>query len=174
MPFDRFLIAPFEEGLRTDLRPWLIPDEAFEELYNAYVWRGRVRKRFGGHLMGVGSSGTLTAPLLSRLRVQVGVTPASGPINGALPGTVFNPGQQISIGDNIFTILTGTAGTNDMLSTNAGATGTLTIVGGPPPSASYSITIPGEPAAIPIFFYPGLPVMGLANYELGPVNNQPT
>ena len=174
MAFDRFLIAPFDDGLRTDLRPWLIPDQAFAELYNAYVWRGRVRKRFGGQLMGVGSSGSLTAPLLSRFRAAVGTTPASGPITGALPGIIFNAGQQISIGDNIFTILTDAAGTNDMLSTNATASGTLTIAGGPPPTANYSITIPSQPAGVTIYYYPGLPVMGLTNYELGPVNDQPT
>jgi hypothetical protein len=52
--FDRFMIAPFNVGLETDLKPWMIPDEAFAELNNAYIFRGRVRKRFGSALMGNG------------------------------------------------------------------------------------------------------------------------
>ena len=45
---DRFFIAPYDQnsGLQTNVKPWLIPDEAFSELNNAYVFRGRVRKRF--------------------------------------------------------------------------------------------------------------------------------
>lgn len=45
MAIDRFLIAPLEEGLRTDLKPWLIPDSAYAELNNAYIFRGRLKKK---------------------------------------------------------------------------------------------------------------------------------
>ena len=78
---DRFFIAPYEEksGLQTDHKPWLIPDEAFSELENAYVFRGRVRKRFGSRWLG-------NSPLVSRLRVAL--TPAvltvTTPINVAV------------------------------------------------------------------------------------------
>ena len=72
---DKFLIAPFETGLQTNLRPWQIMDDAFEYLQNCYVFRGRVTKRFGSTWMGI-------TALNSRLRVSIGTTP--GPIN--LPG----------------------------------------------------------------------------------------
>ena len=54
MAFDRFLVGfnDTNSGLQTDLRPWLIADNAFEVLNNAYVFRGRVRKRFGSQWMG--------------------------------------------------------------------------------------------------------------------------
>ena len=71
MAYDRFLIAPYDEGLVSALESWLIPDQAFEKLQNAYVWRGRVRKRFGGELMGIGSTSSLDAPLFSRFRVPI-------------------------------------------------------------------------------------------------------
>jgi len=35
--FDKFVIAPYKNGLNTDQSPWLIPDDAFERLDNAYV-----------------------------------------------------------------------------------------------------------------------------------------
>lgn len=40
MAFDRFLIAPMQSGLQTNLRPWLIQDDAFSQLNNAYLFRG--------------------------------------------------------------------------------------------------------------------------------------
>ena len=49
---NRFYIGQIEGGgLETDLRPYEIPDNAFALLNNAYVFRGRVKKRFGGQLM---------------------------------------------------------------------------------------------------------------------------
>ena len=54
MATDRFLIAPIDEnsGLQKNVLPWLIPDNAFSEFNNAYVFRGRVRKRFGSRWTG--------------------------------------------------------------------------------------------------------------------------
>src|SRR5215469_4150043 len=39
------LIAGNMKGLQTNVKPWLLPDEAFQYLYNAYVFRDRVKKR---------------------------------------------------------------------------------------------------------------------------------
>ena len=44
---DRFLIAPVQTGLQKNSPAWLQPDDAFEYLQNAYVWRQRIRKRYG-------------------------------------------------------------------------------------------------------------------------------
>ncbi len=41
--FDKFVIAPLNSGLTADAKPWLIPDDAFERLNNAYVFRGIVK-----------------------------------------------------------------------------------------------------------------------------------
>lgn len=48
---DRFMIAPINSGLQRNTTPFMIPDDAFESMENAYVFRGRVRKRFGARLM---------------------------------------------------------------------------------------------------------------------------
>ena len=71
MPMDRFLIAPMNSGLQTNLAPWLIPDEAFAQLNNAYCFRGRIRKRFGSMYMGV-ATGDEPQALSSRLAVSIG------------------------------------------------------------------------------------------------------
>ena len=67
MAFDRFFIGPLQTGLQQNLRPFLIADDAFDLLQNAYVFRGRVRKRFGSRLMGSGFSSPVTEPLFYRL-----------------------------------------------------------------------------------------------------------
>jgi hypothetical protein len=166
MPFDRFLIAPYSSGLRTDLRPWLIPDDAFEELINAYVFRGRVRKRFGSVLMGPGTGDEApTSQLLSRLRINLGNTDGAGAASGTVPGTIFSVGQLFSIGTEIFTVTTAGA-VQPMLKTGTTVTATYSTTNG-----AYNFV--GAAATTPVYFYPALPVMGLANYEVGAINNQP-
>lgn len=154
MAYDRFLIAPFNTGLQTDLRPWLIPDEAFVELKNVYVFRGRVRKRFGSILMG-------SDQRFSRLRVQVGTIGA--PVS-PVPGTSGAIGQMFSAGAQLFTVWQANGA---MLHTGVG-TGTFNTATG-----VFALAGTGLGAGTPIFWYPALPVMGLPLYELGPINNQP-
>lgn len=173
MPMDRFLIAPINTGLQTDLRPWQIMDDAFVELQNAYVFRGRVRKRFGSILMG-----TTGNPLNSRLRASlvaggagVGITTAGGAAAGnvrTILGDATLPlavGQMFSIGSAIYTVISATPGPQPMLATQG--SGTFNISNG-------DFTITGGPALTTIFFYTAEPVMGIDQYEIGAINNHPT
>lgn len=166
MAFDRFLIADYTQGLRTDLKPWIIPDEAFAQLVNAYVFRGRVRKRFGSVLMGPGTGDeTPTSQLLSRLRINLGNTDGAGSASGTVPGSIFAVGQLFSIGTEIFTVTIAGA-VQPMLKTGATVTATYSTTNG-----AYNFV--GATALTPIYFYPALPVMGFTNYEIGAINNQP-
>lgn len=168
MAFDRFIIAPVNTGLQTDLKAWLIPDDAFAQLNNTYVFRGRVRKRFGSTYMGTGWSSAVTQPLFSRFRVNLGNTDGSGNISGTIPGTVIvgRTGMAFSVGDEIFTVYqTGTPAV--MLDTGAATVKTFNTTNG-------AYIINGADATTPLYFYPGLPVMGLAQYQIGDINNQPT
>lgn len=169
---DRFYIGPPDEnsGLRTDLKPYLIPDNAYAELTNAYVFRGRVRKRFGSRWTG-------QTQLSSRLAIQVGTTDSAGDFLGGVPlNPVTNfpavmpaPGQIFSIGTEIFTITalgnpatfitTGTTPVFQFDATFGVSTGTLVIDGATP--------------LTPIYYYPSLPVMGLPAIEDGNLNAAP-
>jgi hypothetical protein len=161
MAFDRFLIAPFNTGLQTDLRPFLIMDDAFTYLQNAYVFRGRVRKRFGSLLMG-----TL---LQSRLAVNIGtVTTHAIPANPASGASQLQVGQWFSVGSDIFTITT--LGASELtLSTNPGATATIDSVSNP-----NTVTFTGESGAAIVLWYPSNPVMGITQYESNSINNHPS
>lgn len=164
MAFDRFLIAPLSTGLQKNVRPWIIMDDAFEFLQNAYVWRGRLKKRFGSRLMGSGWSSSLTEPLFSRLRINLGNTDGSGTIATTVPGSKFKVGQQFSIANEIFTVVvTGSPGV--MLTTGSSTVHTYNTTNG-------AVVINGAAAATPVWFYPAEPVMGFITYTFGSLNNQ--
>lgn len=160
--FDRFMIAPINTGLETDQKPWLIPDDAFAALVNAYVFRGRVVKRFGSVLMN-GSVDPAVAQQYSRLRIQVGTIGA--PIS-PVPGTKFNIGQMFSAGDQMFTVYQlGTPAA--MLATGPG-TGTFNTTTG-----AFALAGTGLAGATPIYWYPADPVMGLISYETPDIEYEP-
>lgn len=160
MPFDRFLIAPINTGLQTDLKSWLIPDDAWAEMYNAYVFRGRIRKRFGSQYTGTGWPNTFVQPLFSRLGYSLGTT-----YSGTVPGDKFSQlGQQFLVNGIILTVYQNGA----MLSSNpALATGTYNTGTG-------AYTISGAGVTGPLIWYSSQPVMGISLLESSAINDEPT
>lgn len=164
--FDRFLIAPFETGLQTNMRPWLIMDDAFQALENAYVFRGRVRKRFGGTLMGSGASSSVIAPFFSRLGFNIGTTDGAGNFTTTVPGSIFQIGQQFVVGTTIFTVFQ--LGTPAAMLSTGTATGTFNTTTG-------VVTITSAAPLMAVFFFTDQPVMGITNYdETSPIDDQPS
>jgi len=172
MAKDKFLIAPIKDGLRTDLKPWLLPESAFQRLNNAYMINGSIKKRFGSIFTGSGAASEVLRPLYSRLRIGltggagVGITDGAGAANGIVPGSVFKIGQQFSIGTEIFTVYQLGAPAN-MLHTGAATTFTYNTTTG-------AYVFNGAPATTQIYFYPAEPVMGLSNFETDVLNNRPS
>ena len=162
---DRYMIAPLDGGLQNNIKPWLIPDNAFSELNNVYPFRGRIRKRFGSRYMNSIVSPTI-AQLSSRFRIEIDTTDGSGAASGTVPGAIFAVGQLFSVGTQIFTVYqTGTPA--DMLATGPGA-GTYNTSTG-----DYAIT--GTTLNdTPVYWYPAQPVMGLITYQTALSNTDPT
>jgi hypothetical protein len=52
MGFQPINVPIFNTGLEKDLPGYLIPDDAMPELKNAYIWRKRVKKKYGSTLLG--------------------------------------------------------------------------------------------------------------------------
>jgi len=174
MAQDRFLIAPIKEGLRTDLESWMLPEDAFAKLENAYMHEGLIRKRVGSTYTGDGWTTAVTQPLFSRLRIAlpggagIGRTkPAgagAGDATGTVPGAVFEIGQMFSIGTEIFTVYQNGV----MFTTGATPTHTYYLTGTP---GVYNFV--GATADTQIYFYPAQPVMGLTNFETNILNDNP-
>ena len=160
---DRFYIGQLDgPGLQTNVRPFLIPDNAFASLNNAYIFRGRLVKRFGAELM-QGSSAPVSGyeQLVSRLRINIGSS-LTGNIVSSL-GIAPAIGQMFSIGSQIFTVQD-LGNPVTMLNTGAG-TGTYDTTTG---AYVFTGTFSGD-----FYFYPALPVMGLVNYEQADINFEP-
>ena len=174
MAYDRFMIAPYDHGLETNVKPWMINDDAWAQLNNAYAWRGRIRKRFGEKLMG-NSPYPQNAQFFARLAVALGggaghgVTDVTGHADGTVPGHVFGQGQMFYIGGDFYTQAIGTPGAHQMLRSD-----TSTVIVATYNNTTGAYFIDGAPPLTQVYFYPSLPVMGFANYEKGPINDHPS
>lgn len=165
----RFYIGPYDKdsGLHTNYKPLVIPDRAFAQLDNAYVYRGRVRKRFGSRWIG-------DSQLSSRFRINVGSTDGAGDGSGTLPqnaapALIQAPaiGQMFSIGSSIYTV-NALGNPADLLQTD-GTTTTAELY-----TTTGVFNFVGAPINETIYWYPNLPVMGLLSVEAAEVNNEPT
>jgi len=166
MPYDKFLIAPLKTGLQRDVKPFMIQDDAFQYLQNAYVWRGRVIKRFGSYLLN--AIGSATDQYNARLRINIGTITANS--SGTVPGHIFQPGQMFSSGTLSFTVSNPAAGVQQMIRSDGSVSAaTFNITNG-----AYNITATGLPGATIIYFYPSTPVMGFVVYQEGAINDEPT
>lgn len=162
MALNPYLIAPYKSGFVENVDSWLLPEDAFESLVNAYVWRGRIKKRPGTSYIG-GSE------LNSRFRIKIGTTDAvTGDFpSQTMPGSKFRVGQMFSIGSTIFTV--NILGTPSVLLTTGLSTGTFDTTSG-----DLVITGNSENPSIDIYFYPADPVMGLRLREQEEVNFEDT
>ena len=73
MTTSNFMIGPVKDGLRKDVKPYAIPEDAFETLTNAYQWRGRIVRRSGYNLLGNLANGTPVMGLRTQELFGVGV-----------------------------------------------------------------------------------------------------
>lgn len=152
MTIEPFLIANTRVGLERDLEPFLLPNDAYPELEDCYLWRGRIKKKQGYILLG-------------RLQRKIGTTDIAGDFTITLPNIPLIDGiSSFIIGTDTFQDPTPTGGGLITLLTNGAATvKTLNRTTG-------VLTINGSIPNTDVFYYPGLPVMGLRDVELTTLN----
>ena len=169
MPIDKFIIGYTDDkaSTQTNFQPWLLPDNAFQMMFNAYAWRGRVRKRIGSTLMTNGVNG-------SRLRIQAIPIGGGGVITLPLNVAVGMQIEEAIVGGATLTVVNITSPPfpappypipSSLITTNPGVTATV--------SAANQITIVGSTAAA-VFLYPGLPVTGIGQFEQAFTNDEIT
>jgi hypothetical protein len=176
---DRYFIGPNDVGQQNNLKPFAIPDNAYESLRNAYVWRGRVRKRFGAKPFSPGAKAVVGAEQLqSRLRVQLAGAVAGDAFHGFVPLLLGVPevtpavGQMFSILGTMFTVnVVGAPIANLMRSDGSGLAATFNFVTGAVDILLPPGTVPGGTL---VYYYPSLPVMGFTEYELHTINDEQT
>ena len=150
---DKFLIAPINSGLQTDLVPFMLMDDAFSFLQSMFIYNGKIRRCAASTTLLL--DGT-TDFMGSRLKIRIGVTNA---ITGDLPATVIpgigEIGQQFSVDyAQKFTVYQANGA---MYVSPAGATGTFNI-------GTNTVTITGATPNTIVYWYPCTQVVGFANY----------
>ncbi len=145
---EKIVIGPFNKGLKNDRPPFMIDNDSFPVLLNAYQWRGRVKRKRGTSLLG-------------RLSRFLGTTDGSGNlIVTILPVPIETGIVSFTIGTDVFVDPGTTADpTDQILITNSSGTGTLNRVTG-------VLTITGSIINTAVIYYPSLPVMGLRDLNL--------
>lgn len=163
------IISNFSTGYETDREPFIINNDAFPTLINAYVWRGRILKKKGTSLLG-----RLRRDLTSQ---NLGVTDGFGVFIGNIftilglntisPDESIVPGSiTVTIGAQVFTENIPFDGTLTNAGTGTGSinynTGALIINTDP--------ALPATAVLINFSYFPNLPVMGLEDFERLNVN----
>jgi len=172
-------IGPFETGLEKDKDPYLLPNEAFSELEDAFVFRGRVERRRGfvsnGRLRRVIASTLITQTTAAGVTTTITDLLADASIN--LRATEANaelqPGSVAVVsGANTWDDTT-TPGVMTATGGNA-ADGTINYVTGEI-VLNFSIADAGGNAINVAFnYFPSFPVMGLPTRELPLINKEQT
>lgn len=144
---EKIVVGPIDRGLKTNREPFVIDNDSFPVLINAYQWRGRIKRKRG-------------TSFLCRLRRFIGTTPdPANIVINILPVPIPTGISTFTVGTDIFTDPGTTANPiiQTLLSSNPTATATLDRVNG-------VLTISTSQPLSAVFYYPTLPVMGLEDY----------
>jgi len=180
---EKIVVGPINKGLRTDRTPFVIDNDSFPTLINAYQWRGRVKRKRGTSQLGrlkryfdstsSAFTGTTVNPSFKITFDGGGNSNLFGPYTNATPisfsldssGNIV-PGS-VSITASVGPV-TYTDPTKDGYLTPTGTLGVNTIN-----YASGAIHIPAQAsgtATVHFNYYPTLPVMGLEELILDPTD----
>jgi hypothetical protein len=177
MPYQPFLIAPLQIGLERDIQPWLLPEEAYSDLENMYVYRGRLKQRLGfSHL---GEEGRfireISSVILSTqasgasysnsdLLNDSSINVRSGAPNCSLkPGSLSITVGTITFSDNGDGTLSGIPATNS--GTINYQTGALSLTFNPSLGAPTNVVVN-------FLWFPSLPVMGFGNRDVPTISRE--
>lgn len=152
MGYQPHLIAAPRVGWENDMQPEWLPDDAFPDLEDCYLWRGQIYKRYGYRLLG-------------RLKRIIGATDGSGNASITLQNIPLGRGlSSFTVGSTRYQDR-GTAPDAQTLLVNGTGTASLN-------RASGVLSIIGGPVSTDIIYLPGLPVMGLASLDTGAINSE--
>src|SRR5271169_1332079 len=88
---EKLIVGPINKGYRTDRTPFVIDNDNFPTLINAYQWRGRVKRKRGTVFLG-------------RLNRFLGTTDGSGALTMTInPHPIDSGIISVVVGSDLFT-----------------------------------------------------------------------
>ncbi len=160
---EKIIVGPIDKGLRNDRTAFVIDNDSFPRLINAYQWRGRVKRKRGTSFL------CRLTRFFDSLSVSYNTGSTTITLNGSGVGNLLT-GFSLQTNGNIVpgsVTLTGPGGpftdlTMDGFLTPTGTGGVNTIN-----YATGVVTIPAQAGQLynAVFrYYPDLPVMGLEDF----------
>lgn len=150
---EKIVIGPFNKGLRNDRPAFMIDNDSFPILINAYQFRGRIKRKRGTSILGRLKRQSSVIDVLvggQMTLANVPIAPGTVIITGAIDGSIYTD----EAGDGIL-VANGGIGTGGTINYQ---TGLITI----------DLTFPdnSNQAMLGTYdFYPLLPVMGLEEFS---------
>ena len=96
---EKIFVGPIGKGLRNDVTPFNVDNDAFPELINAYQWRSKIKRKRGTGALGrctrfvtvsvTLSSGSVNLITALNLEASSSITPGSLSLVGGTDGTTY-------------------------------------------------------------------------------------
>lgn len=157
-------VKQYEKGLVQGRQEFILPEDAFPVLENAYIWRERILRKSGYRLLGR-LRRVLTGQALGNLD-------GSGNFTGSIRTILsLETNAELEVGSVVFSDGTNTYtdGGNGILTGSPGGSGTINY-------STMAFTISGGSAGAALTasfnYFPNLPTMGLRSRELNDINNE--
>ncbi len=177
-----FYITAFDKGLINNKKPFLIPDEAFATLENAYVWRDRVLKRQGLKLLGrlrrnIEPAVTLSTQAAGAQYINADILADSAiNVRSPAPPALSEPNAQIEPGSLTVTVgaITFTDNGDGTLTASVpGNSGNINYFTGEL-ILNFNPAIGATNVDVTLHYFPTLPVMGISLRDVFAINDEQT
>jgi hypothetical protein len=160
---EKLIVGPIDKGIRTDRLPFAIDNDSFPSLFNAYQWRGRIKRKRGTALLG------RLQRFFNSASTSYGVI-TSITLDGTGSGNLLTGFSLQTTGNIVPGSVTFTDSTTSITYTDPAKNGTLSPSG----TINYATGVIdlGVGAAgdtittVSFLYYPDLPVMGIRDLNL--------
>lgn len=158
---EKIIVGPINRGLRTDREPFVIDNDSFPFLFNAYQWRGRIKRKRGTQFL------TRLKRFFNSLSASYNSGSTTITLNGSGAGNILSGFGRETNSNLIPGSVTITA-PGPTIYTDPAMNGTLSPSG----TINYStgaiviLAQAGNAVSVTFNYYPSLPVMGIEDLNL--------